>query len=686
MSGLPAWIRLALAGLVAWLLASGLCQAAPAAPAVPPLVDQGDEAGLLEFEARFRPMAVADDIEQRLARTDVPVRRRYLLLRQLGLVRIGLAQRDAAEAALQQIEQLAPQADPALRREMGVACNCLRATLHVHLGPLARADELISERELGEGLPVWLGLSCRITQALVREHQGRLDQAVRIWQDALRLADDHGPGWQRSALRNSLAYTLHHAGETERAFKLMEESKQIALPQQDWLSLSEALSVEGILLTDTGRGEAELMALTAAVRYARQAGAQHKVALGLGNLSDYYLRSGDYPQALRLTQEALPLAQASRYGSAEQLAIGNMGLALIALHRKQEGVEMLRKSMARLNQTNEWIAQVDTLKDMGRFLEQAGYYADALEAYRELRQVSQDAFQRGQQMALAELQESFEAERRQHEKALLQDDNLLKAEALRQSDLRFRQWALAAGAAAMALVLLLLGQWRLRRVRAALQRSNERLLVQSEQDPLTGLANRRHFQRVTAEAALDGEEVRGQLYLLDLDHFKEINDRHGHAAGDAVLIEVARRLQTVVREDDLVVRWGGEEFLILVPPASAGTIDTLARRILSALASTPVVVQGGHRINLSGSIGFAGFPLQPGWLKMNWAQALDLVDSAMYVAKTQGRNRAVGVRDWPGADPQEAARLMQDLEASWRDGRIHLVEIQGPVVAERDSA
>jgi diguanylate cyclase (GGDEF)-like protein len=267
---------------------------------------------------------------------------------------------------------------------------------------------------------------------------------------------------------------------------------------------------------------------------------------------------------------------------------------------------------------------------------------------------------------------------------MLQDDNLLKAEALRQSDLRFRQWVLTASAAAMALVFLLLGQWRLRLTRLALQRSNERLLAQSEQDPLTGLANRRHLQRLMAERLAAGQALQGQLYLLDLDHFKRINDRYGHAAGDAVLMEVARRLQAVVREHDLVARWGGEEFLVWAPPTSASGLDALAQRILAVLAQEPAWMQG-QPITLTCSIGFASFPMPPAGFNLGWEQALDLVDSAMYIAKTQGRNRAVGLHEWPMVEPQVSAQLMQDLEAAWRKGQINLTELLGPEVSREIS-
>jgi len=647
---------------MAWALFLALAGWAYAGPAVPPLFEPGNVVAQLEYESRSRPLAVIAKVEKRLAQPSLGWRERYELLRLLGASQIGTGQRQAAEASVQRLAQIVDQAeDPALKREATRACQCLQVSLFLNLGPMEQAVALVAGLAADEQLPPQVNLNCLIVQALIQENKGQMDEAVRLWQDALRIVDRSGPGWRRSGLRSSMAYTLHHAGQAERAYQLMTEAKQMASGYEDWISLSEALSVESILLTDTGHPVEELAALTGAVAYARKAGADQEVALGLANLSDYYLRTGDYALALRVAQEAIPLAQQSRYDSAAQLASGNMGLALIALHRKQEGLALLRKALDQWKLNHEWISQVDTLKDMARFLEQAGYYADALATYRELREVSQEAAHRSQQQGLAELQESFEAERRRNERALLSDDNLLKAEALRQSELRFKQWALAAGAAGMALVLMLLGQWRLRQAQRTLRHSTERLKVQSEQDPLTGLANRRHLQRIMAEQSAAQQEVQGQLYLLDLDHFKLINDRFGHAAGDEVLIEVARRLRAVVREDDLVVRWGGEEFLVLVPPGQADQTESLARRMLAALASVPVVVDKRH-LEVSTSIGFASIPLAPGGEHLSWAQALDLVDSAMYIAKTQGRNRAVGVQRWQ--TPNAGCRTWKALGAT----------------------
>jgi diguanylate cyclase (GGDEF)-like protein len=280
-----------------------------------------------------------------------------------------------------------------------------------------------------------------------------------------------------------------------------------------------------------------------------------------------------------------------------------------------------------------------------------------------------------------ELQEGFDAQQRKRELALLNEDNALKEEQLRGRELEYKIWALTAGIVLSLLALAARMYGGLRATQQALRLRNAQLRRHSLQDPLTGLANRRQFHEITDGNGTRGN-ARGTLYLLDLDHFKSINDHHGHAAGDAVLVETARRLRAVLREEDLVVRWGGEEFLVLVQAMAHERVEPLAQRLLNAVASVPVVL-GDKRIPVTTSIGFAEFPLMPNRLDLPWDLAVDIVDNAMYVAKTSGRNRACGVGLLPASTPAEVDAVVQDLEQSWRGGRVQLAMLEGPSVGDR---
>lgn len=162
-------------------------------------------------------------------------------------------------------------------------------------------------------------------------------------------------------------------------------------------------------------------------------------------------------------------------------------------------------------------------------------------------------------------------------------------------------------------------------------------------DQLTGLLNRREFERI-----LPDEEERARrfghplsLVMLDLDHFKLVNDTHGHSAGDVVLQEVAHRVAEEVRTVDRVVRFGGEELvLILVQTDRSGAMD-VARRVCAAVAQKPVQVSDRVALNVTVSAGVAVLPddADSGFALLNAA------DKALYAAKARGRNRAVAFTD-----------------------------------------
>ena len=286
---------------------------------------------------------------------------------------------------------------------------------------------------------------------------------------------------------------------------------------------------------------------------------------------------------------------------------------------------------------------------------------------------------------MLELQEGFDPERRQRELAALQTDNGLKEAQLLRRELQQRLWAAATACGVLLLAVVGVLLRRMRRSNSQLVDSNAQLQVASERDPLTGLANRRHLlavmqQRAAADSAYVGKGVgfEGSMLLIDLDHFKRINDEHGHAAGDTVLVEMAGRLRATLREEDLTVRWGGEEFLVVVHSMSPAEVEALADRLLSAIGREPVRL-GRESVAVTASIGFASFPLQPAWRALAWERAIDLVDTAMYLAKAHGRNRAYGVRALQDEAGAGVSAQPATLESAWRDGRADLTQLAGPV-------
>ena len=164
----------------------------------------------------------------------------------------------------------------------------------------------------------------------------------------------------------------------------------------------------------------------------------------------------------------------------------------------------------------------------------------------------------------------------------------------------------------------------------------EELMDQASHDVLTGLLNRRELDsradEIIALAQRHGRAL--SCLLLDLDHFKEVNDIHGHAVGDQVLRETGRRLGAACRISDVVARYGGEEFILLLPETPPGAAVVLAEKLRSALAEPPVEA-GGALIPIRASIGVAAFTAG----MATPANLIAAADEALYRAKRHGRDR-----------------------------------------------
>jgi diguanylate cyclase (GGDEF)-like protein len=177
------------------------------------------------------------------------------------------------------------------------------------------------------------------------------------------------------------------------------------------------------------------------------------------------------------------------------------------------------------------------------------------------------------------------------------------------------------------------GAVRIKRLQDELRIRNRQLDELSRIDGLTGLSNRRHIDEQLLKEA-DIANRHGQalaILILDIDHFKHVNDDEGHPAGDRVLREFAQRVQGAIRTGDLVGRWGGEEFIVIAPQTDIAGAVTLGERIRMSIADRPIDL-GGHSIAVTVSVGCA--------VGLGPAEALmERADAALYRSKAEGRNR-----------------------------------------------
>jgi diguanylate cyclase (GGDEF)-like protein len=178
---------------------------------------------------------------------------------------------------------------------------------------------------------------------------------------------------------------------------------------------------------------------------------------------------------------------------------------------------------------------------------------------------------------------------------------------------------------------------RIKRMHDHISEAKHKLATLAVQDELTGLYNYRYLHSRLGEEFKRAERYREPLacVMLDIDHFKRVNDRYGHDVGDTVLREVAVRLLKAVREVDVVARYGGEEFLLVLPSTNFSGALAVAERVWRALGETAFTSAGGP-LRVSASLGVAVYPSRD--IK-NKDQLLKASDRALYQAKHEGRDR-----------------------------------------------
>lgn len=347
------------------------------------------------------------------------------------------------------------------------------------------------------------------------------------------------------------------------------------------------------------------------------------VMTALGNIGGAHRRLGHLDQALATNARIIALAE--KADSKVRLADALTDTAQILMLQKRYDLAgpYLQRAIAVAREAglkrNEREAELQSVK-----LDEArGDYRAALQHFYRQDALRDAMFSEESARATAELQQKFEADKR--ERQLRQRQVELVAQR------NERNFFVAASLLVLVVAVANYGRYRGKRREAALL---DRL---ARTDALTGLANRRAL--IDALAAERQRVARGAapfaVVLADVDHFKQVNDRHGHDSGDAVLRQVAATIRTVAREVDVAARWGGEEFLVLLPATSLADALAVAERMRAAVHAATIEANG-QRLSVTASFGVGA--LRGG---ESADDCIRRADAALYVAKREGRDRVV---------------------------------------------
>jgi len=500
---------------------------------------------------------------------------------------------------------------------------------------------------------------------------------------AVELATAGRDARRQAIAESGLANLAASVDDLEQANLHQERARQLAGKQPDdalALRLVRTDATMALARKDIARSQTLLQR---ALVLARQMGAPRVQAVILGDISDLAAKSGKPAMALAAAEQGLAVLQGQPPGSLQRTLGHNSALARLALGQIEASraqFEGLQKEWAAAGATG---VQLQSMREYGDALAARGDFKGALEMHHRERELAEQLMAANREAALAELRTRYDREAQQRRILLLERDNAVKSATLVNQSLNQRLWAVAGIVLGLAGFLLLLLVRRVRETQRKLVSSQAQLRVQSERDALTGLYSRRHAQTLMQASAQGGTFI-GTLLMIDIDHFKQINDQYGHAVGDQVIIEVARRLSAHAGEQQMVARWGGEEFIVHAQGLNRTESDNLAGRLLYAIGAEPFHVRSGAddsttlSLRVTVSVGRGMFPLPPRHVPLTLDQALNLADMALYTAKGQGRHRAVGIVGCTATDAAALQAIELDFERAWEDGRVNLHFELGP--------
>jgi diguanylate cyclase (GGDEF)-like protein len=571
-------------------------------------------------------------------------------------------------------------------------------------------------------------------QGVIQRRTGRLGDALGSFSRARSIYDDIGDDAAVAQSLNNLSVVLgFDLGSFDRALAAQLEALAIRERLGDPQDLYQSYNTLGVLYDNLDDHDASIAFLERALEGWRSLDLSPRIAATLSNLAGVYTQEDSLQKALDLQTEALAIRQELGNASGIAVSLENIGSILTSMGRYPEARRQLERSLVMreemgelkntassllnlaalerlLGRFEEAGANVDRALDIARQIEASdversaylelsrlrerwGDPAGALEAFRRWDELDDSLSSEARGRYVAALEAEYQAERSRREIARLTSEaSLARATAER------RGAAIVVGFL-LALVAFLLYRrraatqlqrrlaWEVEARTAELTRANDRLQEISLTDTLTGLRNRRYlFESIEGDLAVSLRAHREALesgtaadasdvvfYVLDMDDFKSVNDEYGHAAGDQVLVQVARVLEDAGRASDVVIRWGGEEFLILSRQVDRAGAAVFAQRVRERISRTEFGAGGGVPIRRTCSVGFAPYPLLPDRPEFgSWEQVVGLADAAAYLAKRSGRDAWVGISmESPELRPGRPMD-MEVIQAAVEDGALRL--------------
>lgn len=572
-------------------------------------------------------------------------------------------------------------------------------------------------------------------QGVIQRRRGAYGDALELFQRSQAIYEQVDDQASVATSFNNMSVVLgFDLGDFDQALENQLKALQIREDLGSEQPLYQSYNTLGVLYDDLDKEDDAVRYLTRALDGWRSLKIEPRIAATLSNLASVYTKTGDLDRALKLQQEAMALREKLSNTSGVAISLENIGTiltrlgrldaartrldsslvirrrlgekkntaeSLLSLARLEERAGRPREAEARIQDALTIASDIDArdteragYRELASLREARGDARGALSAWRSWAHVDSALFNEASAKRIEALRAEYQADRSKREIERLTSQAALEAAAAQ------RRESLLLVALLSAAVLFLLFRRRVmrqaqrrleREVRertAELSQANARLRDLSLTDTLTGLRNRRYvFHTLEADVAASVRTHRDAVragtkpenadlmfYLLDLDDFKSVNDEFGHTSGDLVLTQMARLLEQTARASDIVVRWGGEEFLVLSRQADRAGAPVFAERLRESVRQHMFRCDDGRVVRRTCSVGFAAFPFVPDKPDaVSWEVVLGLADQAAYVAKRSGRDAWVGIGCAADTDPESVSAAGSVVEEMVASGHLEIV-------------
>lgn len=397
----------------------------------------------------------------------------------------------------------------------------------------------------------------------------------------------------------------------------------------------------------------------------------------MNNLGSAYIQQENSAAANKILTQALAEAEQLKDEENIQLITFNLGYTQVLAGNHRAGIQQMQQAFAYYQQRNYKAEIEDLLNWFAKAYKVIGDHKMQAETLEQQMQLREEMMAAEREKNTRDLQARYDLKSQSQQITILQQQNALQEELIKNKKLQQTITLLFIVLMLFAALLLINLYRKVRKTNKRLKEVNKQLEFQSLRDPLTGLLNRRAMQEKMNQRHISGDTSACELLILDIDYFKQINDNYGHAAGDAVLIEISRRLNELTSDAEMLIRWGGEEFLMVLRCISSTERDHFCQKLLKAISELAVSYEG-REIAVTISGGFIKLPFaEVPEHQLNWEKVLQIADMALYLSKVNGRNQITLIDGLTVPYAEAEAHLQSDLNGAIRESQVRFHVVKG---------